>query len=610
MINNFKYYIFILLSIIIVYGANINNDLVYCDDHEIILVAKDRIDELKDIKTEFFKGYINTTYYRPLINISFIIDKQFAGESVKFYQISNIIYHIIACFLFFNLLLLFKIKSNLAILITLIFALIPINVNAVSWIVGRNDIIYTIFALSSLIFIFKKQTYLNYSISAFFTLLAFLSKETALLTPFINILFAYFYLKLSKKETGKYALFLLISYVIYFILKANAELGEDINRYGLDVILNNLPVIPELLAKIFLPIDLMPLATYGKLNTFIGLGFILVFSAAIIKFKLYHNNLVLLGIGIFILIISPAMLVTVSNSNDWNEYLECRAYFPTLGILISIASILSTTIFNKIDLNKKHFVIFAIIYLIFGYLSFNESRYYSDRFSFYERIYEKDKNKALFPFMLSRHYRSIGNIEKEEEYLLKAYEGNKKYYKYPMNLAIFYFKKNKIQKAFDYFAEAYKIDNNNNDLVLYYSNALIQSKKYEETKNLLENFFKDNNDYPTEIRFNFLTTLIYTYNIDKAISYIDKSLLENHKSEIFTLLFYAGEDLFNEQKYQESEKLLLESIEIDNSYIEPHIALLNLYIKIDNKEFAKEYADIILKKGGRLPDSVVEYLNK
>lgn len=602
---NLKYYFLFILSIIIVYGSNINNELVYCDDHEIILVGKERIDELSDIKNEFFKGYINTTYFRPIINISFVIDKHFAGDDFKFYQISNIFYHILACLLFFHLLLLFKIDKKWTVFITLIFALIPINVNAVSWIVGRNDIIYTIFALSSLIFLLKNQSTFNYSISALFTLLAFLSKETALITPFINILFAYFYLKLSKRETGKYLLFLAASYIIYFLLKSNAELGVDINKYGIDIILNNLPVIPELLAKIFIPIDLMPLATYGTLNTSLGIGLIIIFTSLIIKFKLYKNILFLIGISIFLVIISPAMLVTVSNSNDWNEYLECRAYFPTIGLLISIASILT-----KFEFRKNYFIILAVISFILGYLSYNESRYYSDRFTFYERIYEKDKNKALFPFMLSRHYRSVGNVEKEEEFLLKAYEGNKLYYKYPMNLAIFYFKQNYFTKAFDFFEKAYEVDSTNKDLALYYSNALIKTKKYSETKKLLDNYFQNTNKHSSEIKVNYLHSLLKTNNIDYAISYIDNEMLENHKKEIFTMLFYIGEDLLNEENYIDAEKLLLKAIEIDRAYIEPHIALLNLYIKLNNKKLASEYANIILQKGGRLPDSVKDYLNK
>ena len=83
MIDNLKYFLIIVILIALVYGSNINNDLVYCDDHEIILVNNDRIDELSDIKKELFKGYINTNYYRPIINISFIIDIHSASVNIK-----------------------------------------------------------------------------------------------------------------------------------------------------------------------------------------------------------------------------------------------------------------------------------------------------------------------------------------------------------------------------------------------------------------------------------------------------------------------------------------------------------------------------------------------
>lgn len=603
MIEKLKYYLLIIIPIIIVYSSNINNDLVYCDDHEIILVRKDRIDNLSDIKTEFFNGYIDTYYYRPIINISFVIDKAIGGDSVKIYQISNILYHIIATLLFFNLLLLFKIDKNWAVLFAIIFSLLPINVNAVSWIVGRNDIIYTIFSLSSLIFLLKSKKNIFLIISAFFSLLAFLSKETALLTPLINILVTYLYLKFSKKEMSIYGVFLGVAYIIYFLLKNIAELGENINKFGIDILIKNLPVIPEFLSKIFIPIDLMPLATYGTLNTSIGLGILLISIIAIIKFKLYKNILFVIGLFIFLLITAPAMLVTVSNSNDWNEYLECRAYFPLIGILISLASI-----FSQVKLKKAHIYIIVVLSIIYSYLSIKESTYYSDRFTFYNRLIEKDNTKALFPFMLSRHYRSVGDLEQEEKNLIRAFDANKTYYKYPMNLGIFYFKQNYFTKSFENFEKALAIDSTNVEVISNYTNALLKTNKFKETYEIIENYTKHSDSLSPDLKINYLTTLIKLDKVKEAIDFIDDDMINEYGQDIFSLLFFAGEDFFNDGKYKSSESLLLKAVDINRNYIEPYIVLLKLYIATDKRSNADEVAKLIVAKGGKLPDSVQDYL--
>ncbi len=605
MIDKLKYYFFIIIPIIIVYSSNINNDLVYCDDHEIILVHKDRIDNLNDIKTEFFNGYIDTYYYRPLINISFVIDKAIGGDSVKIHQISNIIYHIIASLLFFSLLLLFKIDKNWALLFSIVFSLLPINVNAVSWIVGRNDIIYTIFSLSSLIFLLKSKKISFLIISSFFSLLAFLSKETALLTPLINISVAYFYLKFNKKEISIYSALLASSYLIYFLLKNMADLGENINKFGIDILIKNLPVIPEFLSKIFVPIDLMPLATYGTLNTSIGLAIILVSIIAIIKLKLYKNILFLIGLFIFLLITAPAMLVTVSNSNDWNEYLECRAYLPVMGILVSLASV-----FTQLKFEKSYIYIVVVLSIIYSYLSIKESSYYSDRFTFYNRLIEKDNTKALFPFMLSRHYRSVNDIENEEKNLLKAIEANKTYYKYPMNLGIFYFKQNYFTKSFEYFDKALAIDSTNIEVISNYTNALLKTNKFSETLEIINNYKQHSDSLSPDLKINYLTTLIKLEKVKEAVNFIDDDMISEFGQDIFSLLFFAGEDFFNEEKYKSSESYLLKAVEINNNYIEPYIVLLKLYIATDKRSNAEEVSKLILAKGGRLPDSVQDYLNK
>ena len=605
MSKNLKYYLLIILPIILVYISNINHDLVHCDDHEIILNSPERIDQLSNIKSEFFRGYIGTSYYRPLINISFIIDRWISPVSNSIFQVSNIIYHIICVLLFFQLLMKFKIKQEWAISIAIIFGILPINVNAVSWIVGRNDLIYTMFGLSSILLLMKQDKIQYLALSAFFTLLAFLSKETALMTSLINIYILFLVLKYTNKSKVIYISLLTLSYTIYFILKSKATLGVDINYMGLDIFLKNLPVIPEFFAKIFLPINLMVLSTYGVLNTSLGIGIVIILTYFITKEKLYTNLNFLTGLVIFACLVGPAMFVTVSNSNDWNEYLECRAYFPTIGILLSLAIAL-----NKYNFSKKIKIIFSIIGLIFTFLSIKESLLYSDRFTFYESLVKDDNKKALFPFMLSRHYRSINNAEKEEEYLLKAYQANDKYYKYAMNLGIYYFKHNSIEASFNYFSKAYKLDSSNEELIVNYSNALLQTGRNKEALELINKFTNKNKASDTKIKMNKILALIKNKDLDKAFKEIDNELLSKQNQEIFTILFYSGEEAYNKKDYIIATQLLEKSIEINNQFIEPYIVLMKINIDIGNLPKARQFSQEIINKGGRIPDSFKEILSE
>lgn len=599
-----KYYLLIIIPIIIVYSLNINHDLVYCDDHEIILNSPERIDEFSDIKEEFFKGYIGTSYYRPIVNISFILDRWISPTNNSIFQISNILFHIIATLLFFNLLLKFKIKSEWAVTIACLFGILPINVNAASWIVGRNDILYSIFALSSIIFLMKSLKIKYLVLSVFFTLLAFLSKETALVTPLINLYILFVYLNYDKNDKIKYIILLAFTYILYFVLKANATLGIDINYFGLDIFLKNLPVIPEFIAKIFLPVDLMALSTYGAFNTLIGCVLITLSLFFIFKQKLHKNYTFLSGIFIFLILVGPAMFVTVSNSNDWNEYLECRAYFPTMGVLLSIAFAM-----NKYKLSKNLNIFFILIGIIFGFLSFKESKLYSNRFTFYESLVDDDNSKALFPFMLSRHYKSINEISKEEVNLLKAYNANKNYYKYSMNLGIFYFYHKQIDNALKYFEIAYLADKNNEELVKNYTNALIQIEQYSDAITILKTFISKDTNFKFDIKLNLILALIKSNKIDEAFQNIDNNLIPSSRENLFNLLFYLGEDFYKLKNYENAIKVLTKSIEINNQFIEPYIILLKIEMEQQNYSNAKIYRDEILKRGGRIPESISKVLS-
>ena len=238
-----KIYLLLIISILVLYAKSLNYDLVWCDDHEIILRGEDRIDEISDLDHEFCRGYINTSYYRPIINTSFIIDYALGGTSPFIYRLSNIIIHILCTILLFHLFLNFKIDIKYAGFFAFLFALHPINVNAVAWIVGRNDMLYALFGITSILFLFQycdKGKFHSVVLLFFSILLSMLSKETALMLPALILIISYFYLKPGKKKLFRITTVSLIPYIIYFLLKSISELGENINKIGIDILIKNL----------------------------------------------------------------------------------------------------------------------------------------------------------------------------------------------------------------------------------------------------------------------------------------------------------------------------------------------------------------------------------
>lgn len=201
----------------------IKNNLYIKEIHSIAsyLTQEDGISDKRDI------GSYHTGYYRPLINVSYWIDYKLWGMKAPGFRTTNLILHLFSCFLLFHLLILLLNDRQAAFWATLFFALHPVNTESVSWIVSRNNIIVTLFVLSSFYFYVIGWERANYAAMIFSTLsfvFAIFSKEFGLMV--LPILFLY-QRSLSKErrsiiqELISYFPFIFIL-VFYFILRRSA----------------------------------------------------------------------------------------------------------------------------------------------------------------------------------------------------------------------------------------------------------------------------------------------------------------------------------------------------------------------------------------------------
>ena len=274
-----SHFILILAGLIlIIYGRTLGFDLVYCDDHEIILTLFSRIQNIGNIFGEFFRGYMTTDYYRPLINASFVVNAAIGGQNPMIYHLSNVLIHFTFCWVLYLFLREMKFDKFSSIAGSLFYAVHPLMVNSVAWIVGRNDLIFSIFLLLSFIFYLKydeiseksgNRYLFGFSVSF---LLALLSKETALVFPFLvltHILINNRKEIISKKYL-KLAVVLLLPIAVYFFFRSISSLGSPAYVKGF-FLFENIRTIPEFIAKFIFPLKIEVLATYSMLNTVLGL---------------------------------------------------------------------------------------------------------------------------------------------------------------------------------------------------------------------------------------------------------------------------------------------------------------------------------------------------
>lgn len=176
------------------------------------------------ITDKFNTGDYHTGYYRPLINLTYSIDYKLWGLSAPGFRATNLFLHIICCFVLFHFLQFLINDRYAALWATLIFAIHSVNTETVSWIVSRNNILVTIFSISSLFLYIKgweEGGRLSWMASVLTFALAILSKEMGLMM--VPIFFLYQRL-LSRTRRNIYKQLLsylpfIIVMVGYFVLR-------------------------------------------------------------------------------------------------------------------------------------------------------------------------------------------------------------------------------------------------------------------------------------------------------------------------------------------------------------------------------------------------------
>lgn len=160
----------------------------FCSTDDYRMIESLRNQDSFDIYRLFFPH--GGQYYRPLLYLTFIVDKYAWGLEESFMHLENLVLHLCnALLVFASVRMLFRAWkidpgpwSPLA--AALIFALHPINTEAVAWVSGRTDLLACFFVLLSLWFLaafLHGRNTLAAVLSGLALILGALSKEPALL---------------------------------------------------------------------------------------------------------------------------------------------------------------------------------------------------------------------------------------------------------------------------------------------------------------------------------------------------------------------------------------------------------------------------------------------
>ncbi len=540
--NEKIYFIFFLSFIILViYFKAISSAELVFDDKTYIEKApiyNSNVSVFDVIKSGFdggqFVNHRDTMYYRPFVTLTFYLEKKLMDFSPRTLHLTNVVIYIFGIIMVYLFLLRQKLKKYSAEFITLLFALSPINVDNVVWVVSRYDLFLLLFGFLSLYLLDlgienKKRVYYLYSL--IFFLLGMFSKETFLI--WFTFLPVYEYIK-RKKITVWYHFSNLLIVISFFLIKnyflkfgtLSLSVGKDLIAYIKLSIFALGTYFRILIFPVFIPKFYFVIKLYWYHYILAFLFFVLLLY---MFFSLLRKRELTSPFSLFIISFAPYLFLVFTNI--WPFKISPRymmiPYFAFLWLIFILL--------NKFWKNIK--VVVFIILFLFMFFDLQSINAYKNELDYWGYSYKFDKSSSYVIYSLAASYYKNKNPVFSEIYLRKAL-------KYPMKKTTAYY------------------------ISLLFSSINIKKAKYKDAfvwikrLNKLEKMFYTPLYLKVEKLFRIGTLYTYKGYPEKA----EKVLLIIKKLE--PLNFFVFQKLFNFYcAYEQWDKALFVEKEMNHKFL-------------------------------------------
>ncbi|MFH1790929.1 MAG: tetratricopeptide repeat protein [Candidatus Omnitrophota bacterium] len=465
----------------VVYANSVRGQFIWDDYH----LVKDNVN-IRDARLlpnifleDLGKGAgVRYSFYRPIQSLSYFFDRFVWGAEPQGYHVTNVILHVLASWACFWLLYVLFGDILLAAVPALLFAVHPVHTEAVAYISGRADPIAAIFMLSSLslyILWTGRRNNAIYALSLALALVSLLSRENAIILPFLIMLYHYvFRIKADIKRVLPFAGFAVIYAVIRLTVLKHLISGVSCETSVLQRIPGAFAALAGYARLLVLPFGLhmeYGRKIFGITDPQVIAGICL---AAGIAYSLYiyrYNKVVVFSLLWFILTLLPT-----ANIYPINAYMaEHWLYVPSIGFFLLAGWCL------KACLGRRHLrvlgaLLITLIVLYYALLTIRQTGYWIDALGFYERTLKYSPESWRVYNSMGVTYDERGMTDKAINALETAIRLNPRHNEAYSNPGAIYAKKGDLQKAIDLLNRSLDLDDSYD--MTYYN----LGKLYTDTK--------------------------------------------------------------------------------------------------------------------------------
>jgi len=465
--KTYKTILFIIFFFVLglaIYVNSFGNEFVFDDEHHIVnnTVIRD-FKNLPDVFTHhltYFGGQENEgKFYRPIETVTFIIDYFLWRLEPMGYHITNALLHIFVCVLLFFVMRFITGSAILSAVISSLYLVHPIHTEAVAYASGRADSLSSIFLLTMVILLYRywlsEKRYIKtiyYFLILTALLLALLSKELAMVFPFLLMFFEYC---LRKKERyrnliGKKIIFYLPFFAligVWFFFKNKISPTEP-GVIDVPSISTRLTTVPKLILDYirisFFPLNLhmeykLPfpgsLLQSGYFEPFLFIFFFVALVYYVWKRGRTNTNyrIMFFGLGWFLIGLLPYLSIVFPLNAPFAEH---WLYIPEMGFILFVIY------FILYQLRKQRWaekcVLFSCVVIIgiYSCLTIKQNAVWKNGITFYEHTIKYAPYSAKAHNNLGVEYMRKGDKAKAKGLFKRALELDPNYKTAAENLSL------------------------------------------------------------------------------------------------------------------------------------------------------------------------------
>ena len=403
-------------------------------------------------------------YYRPLIFVSYLIDRALGGETPFWFHLSVIALHALNTLLVFRLAAyVFRQDVIIAAASAVLFAVFPTHVESVAWMAGRSDVIVCTFLLLTVLLSVRRDAAWTAWMGGVTFFLALLCKEMAitglLVVPALD------WLSTRRLYWRRYAP-LLLAGIAYFALRQRSVGafvgGEPVPAAAAQLALDLLRAVGFYLVRSLAPVRLCAyVPTVPDAAIYLAAGVLLPLAAAVLLYRAWGQARWPLAflLAWFALTLAPSLTVIVRRSAS-APVADRYLYVPSVASCMLVAwAIVSVTRRQRLSVRWPLGIV-AILSAVLGISAATYARVWTDNFTFWSDVAAKVPQDALAHRQLALALLDRGQLDDAERTLQQALalpsdaEGRVMAYS---NLGVIYRRKGRFTDAIGAFESALRI---------------------------------------------------------------------------------------------------------------------------------------------------------